>query len=173
MSAGRAAHTRIRRHSRRIPCFLRDELYLTGEKPTGERCDQQTGGHSGVEEELVNEGSIELDRRPGRIEVSPSAIAMAASRVVLECYGVVGIANSKLKHGKAVLLDDGNYQRGIVVSVKGDGVVVDVYVVIEYGTRISEVAHNVMNAVRDALQRMLGSGSIRVNVNVQGLRISG
>ena len=121
----------------------------------------------------MNEGSIELDRRPGRIEVSPSAIAMAASRVVLECYGVVGIANSKLKHGKAVLLDDGNYQRGIVVSVKGDGVVVDVYVVIEYGTRISEVAHNVMNAVRDALQRMLGSGSIRVNVNVQGLRISG
>jgi uncharacterized alkaline shock family protein YloU len=126
-----------------------------------------------VEEELVNEGSIELDRRPGRIEVSPSAIAMAASRVVLECYGVVGIANSKLKHGKAVLLDDANYHRGIVVSVKGDGVVVDVYVVIEYGTRISEVAHNVMNAVRDALRRMLGSGSVRVNVNVQGLRISG
>jgi uncharacterized alkaline shock family protein YloU len=120
----------------------------------------------------VNDGSIELDRRPGRIEVSPAAVAMATSRVVLECYGVVGIANRKLKHGKAELLDDHNYHRGIVVSIDGEQVVVDVYVVVEYGTRISEVAHNIMNTVRDVLGRMLGTTSVRVNVNVQGLRIS-
>lgn len=121
----------------------------------------------------MNDGSIELDRKPGRIEVSPAAITMAVSRVVLECYGVVGIAHRKLRHGKAELLDDYAYHRGINVAVQGESVVVDVYVVVEYGTRISEVAHNVMNAVRDALQRMLGAATIRVNVNVQGLRISG
>jgi uncharacterized alkaline shock family protein YloU len=120
----------------------------------------------------VNDGSIELDRRPGRIEVSPMAIAMATSRVVLECYGVVGIANRKLRHGKAELLDDQSYHRGIVVAIDGEQVVVDVYVVVEYGTRISEVAHNIMNSVRDLLRRMLGSAAVRVNVNVQGLRIS-
>jgi uncharacterized alkaline shock family protein YloU len=48
-----------------------------------------------------------------------------------------------------------------------------VYVVIEYGTRISEVAHNVMHAVGETLRRMLGSSAVRVNVNVQGLRLSG
>jgi uncharacterized alkaline shock family protein YloU len=121
----------------------------------------------------VNEGTIELDRRPGRIEVSSGAIAMAVSRVVLECYGVVGIANRKLKHGKAELLDDGHFQRGIGVSVQGEGVVIDVYVVVEYGTRVSEVAHNIMDRVRDTLRRMLGTGAVRVNVHVQGLRISG
>lgn len=100
------------------------------------------------------------------------AIAMATSRVVLECYGVVGIAHRKLKHGKAELLDDTSYQRGIVVAIDGAQVVVDVYVVVEYGTRISEVAHNIMSSVRDLLGRMLGSAAVRVNVNVQGLRIS-
>jgi uncharacterized alkaline shock family protein YloU len=122
---------------------------------------------------VVNDGPIELNRKPGRIEVSPAAIGTAASRLVLECYGVVGIANRRLRHGKAEVLDDADYRKGISVSVQRDQVVVDVYVVIEYGTRISEVAHNVMNRVRDALQRMLGTAAVRVNVNVQGLRISG
>jgi uncharacterized alkaline shock family protein YloU len=121
----------------------------------------------------LNDGAIELDRKPGKIEVSPAAIAAAASRVVLECYGVVGIADRKLKHGKAELLDDRTYHRGILVSVQGESVVIDIYIVVEYGTRISEVASNVIVAVRDALQRMLGTSSIRVKVNVQGLRISG
>jgi uncharacterized alkaline shock family protein YloU len=121
----------------------------------------------------VNDEPIELDRKPGRIEVSPRAISMAASSVVLECYGVVGIAARKLHRGHAVLLEDHEYHRGIVVSLRGDEVVVDVYVVIEYGTRISEVAHNVMHAVHETLRRMLASSAIRVNVNVQGLRISG
>jgi len=121
----------------------------------------------------VDEEAIELDRKPGRIEVSPKAISMAASRVVLECYGVVGIAGRKLKHGRAVLLEDHAYADGIIVSMRGNEVVVDVYVVIEYGTRISEVAHNVMHAVGETLRRMLGSSAVRVNVNVQGLRLSG
>ena len=120
----------------------------------------------------MNDGAIELDKRPGKIEVSPSAIATAASRVVLECYGVVGIADRRLKHGKAELLDDSVYSRGVIVSIEGGEVVVDVYIVVEYGTRISEVANNVISAIRDSLQRMLGSAVIRVKVNIQGLRIS-
>ena len=121
----------------------------------------------------MNDGPGELDRVPGKIEVAPAAIAMAAARTVLACYGVVGIANRKLRHGKAEVLDDHQYADGIVVTVQDGGVVVEVYVVVEYGTRISEVAHNVMSAVRDALRRMLGTENVRVNVNVQGLRISG
>jgi len=120
----------------------------------------------------VNDHSIELDRRPGRIEVTPAAVAMATSRVVLECYGVVGIAKRRLKHGKAELLDDHHYQQGIQIEIHGEQVVVHVYVVVEYGTRISEVAHNIQNAVRDTLMRMLGAPTVVVNVNVQGLRIS-
>jgi len=101
------------------------------------------------------------------------AVAVATSRIVQECYGVVGIASRKLKHGKAVLLDDNTYHEGINVSRQGEVVVVDVYVVVEYGARISAVAQNIMSTVRDTLRRMLGTSAVRVNVHVQGLRISG
>ena len=120
----------------------------------------------------MNDGAIELDKRPGKIEVSPSAIATAVSRVVLECYGVVGIAHRRLRHGKAELLEDRAYSRGVIVAIEGGEVVIDVYIVVEYGTRISEVANNVISGIRDSLQRMLGPAAIRVKVNIQGLRIS-
>jgi len=51
-------------------------------------------------------------------------------------------------------------------------IVVDLYVVIEYGTRISEVAHNVMQSVKFAVERALSMQVAEVNVHVQGLRIS-
>ena len=121
----------------------------------------------------MSEGTLELDRKPGRVEVSSAAITAAVCRVVLECYGVVGIADRKLKHGKAELLDDRHYPRGIGVSLHGERVVIDIFVVVEYGTRISEVAHNIMGRVWDTLKRMLRSDSITVNVHVHGLRISG
>jgi len=82
----------------------------------------------------VNEESIELDRRPGRIEVSPTAIAMAASRVVLECYGVSASRTvSSDTQGRDPRRS--NYQRGINVAIQGEQVVVDVYIVVEYGTK--------------------------------------
>jgi uncharacterized alkaline shock family protein YloU len=48
---------------------------------------------------------------------------------------------------------------------------VDLYVIIQYGTRISEVAHGVMHGVRYALEQALGIPVAEVNVHVQGLRM--
>ena len=50
-------------------------------------------------------------------------------------------------------------------------VVVDLYVIIQYGTRVSEVAHGVMHGVRYALEQALGIPVAEVNVHVQGLRM--
>lgn len=116
---------------------------------------------------------VELGRTAGRIQVSPTAIKSIAAAAVLECYGVVGIAGKRIKHGRAQLLDEGSYGRGIVVTIENVMVILDVYVVVEYGTRISEVAHNIMSSVGATVRRTLGETPVRVNVNVQGLRISG
>jgi uncharacterized alkaline shock family protein YloU len=63
-------------------------------------------------------------------------------------------------------------QPGIEVRVVGSRVVIDLYVVVEYGTRISEVAKGVANSVRFAVERALGLPIVQVNVNVQGVRVS-
>jgi len=50
--------------------------------------------------------------------------------------------------------------------------VVDLYVVVEYGTWISEVARNIASGVKFAVEKALGQPVAQVNVNVKGLRIS-
>ena len=59
-----------------------------------------------------------------------------------------------------------------MVGVVDERIVIDLYVVIEYGTRISEVAHNMMESVTFAVERALGLPVAEVNIHVQGLRVS-
>ena len=77
-----------------------------------------------------------------------------------------------LKDGIAEILQVENSHRGVVVDVVEGRIVIDLYVVMEYGTRISEVAQNVMESVTFAVERSLGMPVAEVNIHVQGLRIS-
>jgi uncharacterized alkaline shock family protein YloU len=47
--------------------------------------------------------------------------------------------------------------------------VIEIYIVLEYGLRISEIAHNIMSSVKFSTEKMLGIPVAQVNVNVQGL----
>ena len=111
------------------------------------------------------------ERKTGRIEISPQAIATVAGEAVLRCYGVVGMANKNLIDGIADLLAPDRWGRGVDVRVRDGKVSVDLYVVVQYGTRISEVAHGVMHGVQYALEQALGVPVTEVNVHVQGLRM--
>jgi uncharacterized alkaline shock family protein YloU len=111
------------------------------------------------------------EKNLGRIEISPHAIATIAGEAVLRCYGVVGVASKNLIGGIADLLQPDRWGRGVDVQVRDGQVVVDLYVIIQYGTRISEVAHGVMHGVRYALEQALGIPVAEVNVHVQGLRM--
>ncbi|MFP3895885.1 MAG: Asp23/Gls24 family envelope stress response protein [Anaerolineales bacterium] len=108
----------------------------------------------------------------GRIQVSREAIASIASEAVLSCYGVVGMSAATLRDGIAEILQVDSYHRGVEVEVVDDEIVIDLYVVVEYGTRISEVAHNVMESVKFSVEKALGMRVAKVNVHVQGLRVS-
>jgi uncharacterized alkaline shock family protein YloU len=107
----------------------------------------------------------------GRIEVSPAAIASIVNEAVLTCYGVVGTATKDFAADLANILSP-ERKRGVEVRVQEDGIVIDVYVIIEYGTRIAAVARSVMNVVQYSVERALGISVAEVNVHVEGLRIS-
>ena len=112
------------------------------------------------------------DSTLGRIEVTPRAIASVASYAVLSCYGIVGMSAATVRDGIAEILQLDNAHRGVEVDVVDGSIVVDLYVVVEYGTRISEVAQNVMGNVKFAVEKALSMPVSEVNVHVQGLRIS-
>lgn len=108
----------------------------------------------------------------GRIQVSPRAISSIAAHAVLRCYGVVGMATATLRDGIAEILQVENLHRGVGVQVVDEQIVIDLYVVIEYGTRVSEVARNVMESVKFSVEQALSMPVAQVNVHVQGIRVS-
>ncbi len=113
----------------------------------------------------------EQEHSLGRIQVSPTAIASIADEAVQTCYGVVGTAAKDLTTGIVNVLSVAS-KRGIVVRIEDGQIIIDVYVVIEYGTRIASVARSVMNVVKFSVERALGVPVAEVNVHVEGLRIS-
>ena len=112
------------------------------------------------------------ERRLGRTEVSPMAVAGLAAAAVLECYGVVGMAHRSNVSGLDGLLKREHYRRGVQVTVADQEIIIDLYVVLEYGVRISEVAHNIMENVKFRVEKALGLPIEEINVHVRGLRLS-
>lgn len=108
----------------------------------------------------------------GKVEISHNAIATIVQNAVLECYGVVGMAPSTLRRSIARRLGQDDPQRGIEIEVHDAHVAITLYLILEYGTRISEVAQNVMATVKFAVERVLGMEVAAVNVYVQGLHFS-
>jgi len=109
-------------------------------------------------------------QRWGRIEVFPTAVAAIAGHAAQRCYGVSGMAARGLRDGVAELLRRESVDRGTdVVEVEG-GLVIDLYVIVQYGMRISEVAHNLQETVKFEVERAVNVPVLEVNVNVQGVR---
>src|SRR5438552_19188834 len=84
----------------------------------------------------------------GRIEVSRHVVATIAGHAAAGCYGVVGMAARGLRDGLAERLHRDNVHRGVVVEVREEGIAIALYVIVEFGTRVSEVANNLTSAAR-------------------------
>jgi uncharacterized alkaline shock family protein YloU len=107
----------------------------------------------------------------GTISIAPRAIATIACQAATQSYGVVGMASRSLMNGLAnVLAADPTH--GVVVRAQPDQIEIDLYIVVEYGTRIATVAHSVANAVKYQVERAIGMAVAAVDVHVQDLRVS-
>lgn len=106
----------------------------------------------------------------GNIHISSEAIAMVAGIAAMECYGIVGMSSRTLQDGIAELLGRENLTRGIEVEIDDDRVIIDLFVVMEYGVKMNEVALNVISRVKYTVETQLGLSVDRVNVNIQGVR---
>ncbi|QJD83460.1 Asp23/Gls24 family envelope stress response protein [Cohnella herbarum] len=115
---------------------------------------------------------LQLVSENGKIDVADQVIAVIAGSAALDCYGLVGMASRKgLKDGIAELLGRENLSRGVEVRHEGELVHLDLYVIVSYGTKISEVAHNIQSKVKYVLEEVVGLKVDLVNVNVQGVRV--
>lgn len=115
-----------------------------------------------------------LQNELGKIEIAEDVIATIAGFAALDCYGLVGMASQKkVKDSISELLGRDNPGRGVYVHVQEDRIVVDLHIIVSYGTKISVVANNVMEKVKYTLDNTLGINVDEINVIVQGVRVSG
>ena len=107
----------------------------------------------------------------GALVVTDRAVADLVGLTVLECYGVVGMASPNLRQGVASLLSRDRIRQGVKVRQAGEELHVKLYVVVEYGLNVAEVAGNVRSQVAYNIERMLGRPATTLRIYVQGVRV--
>ena len=116
--------------------------------------------------------SIELTTTYGQIDISNEVIAIIAGGAAVDCYGIVGMASkNQIKDGLTDILRKDNFTRGVIVRQEEDLVHIDMYIIVSYGTKISEIAHNVQSKVKYTLDKTVGLAVDTVNIYVQGVRV--
>ncbi len=117
--------------------------------------------------DMSNEISTEL----GTITIAEELLATLAGYAAIECYGLVGMSSRKLKDGISELLGRDSLRKGVTIKLEEDQLIVDLYIVVSYGTRIPQVAQNVMEKVKYTLENITGLKVSQVNVNIQGVQV--
>lgn len=112
------------------------------------------------------------DRVPGEIHIANDVLAELAGYAALESYGVVGMAAKSKAQQVVQLLSRDKLARGVEITADDDGAVrVDLYVVIEYGTNLAEVAKNLIDRVKHVLVTYAEVAVGAVEVHVQDVKM--
>ena len=120
------------------------------------------------EEVQVNEVSLETEGNNG-IRISDDVVSVIAGVAVSEVPGVAGMAGGFAGGISEVLSGKKNLSKGIKVEVGEKETKIDVNIIVEYGTRIPDVAFEIQNRVKKAVESMTGLKVLEVNVHVQGV----
>ena len=117
--------------------------------------------------------AIKIKAKNGDITIENDVIATIVGGSAIENPGVVGMASkAAFRDGMNQILNRENYAKGVVVHQEGSGDSVDVYLVAQYGTKLSEISKSVQGKVRYNLDALLGIHAAEVNVIVQGVRVT-
>ena len=108
---------------------------------------------------------------PGKLHVANDVLADMAGHAALECYGVVGMVAPNAADGIAKILPESRLRRDITLDTTDNGVHVDLYVVIEYGTNINAVSQNLIDAVTFALKEQARVPIDGVEVHVEDVKV--
>ena len=106
----------------------------------------------------------------GSIRIADEVVSIIAGLAATEVPGVAGMS-AGLVGGIADMLGRKNLAKGVKVEVGEKEAAVNLYIIAEYGVNIREVATNIQEKVREAIENMTGLKVVEVNVNVQGVEL--
>ncbi|SFP91218.1 Asp23/Gls24 family envelope stress response protein [Caldicoprobacter faecalis] len=104
----------------------------------------------------------------GKVTFADEVVAIIAGLAATEVKGVAAMSGS-VAGGIAEKLGRKNLTKGVKVEVGEKEAAIDLYIIVDYGVRIPEVAWNIQENVKKAVETMTGLSVVEVNVHVQGV----
>ena len=123
------------------------------------------------ENEVKQENIEEINEENSGIKISNDVVAVIAGVAVSEVRGVASMQGGFAGGITEVLSGKKNLAKGIKVEVENEKAKIDVNIIVEYGTRIPDVAFEIQNRVKKSVENMTGLKVTEVNVHVQGVSI--
>ena len=120
-------------------------------------------------EEVVENEEIAISTETNEIKIANDVVAVIAGVAVSEVAGVSEMAGGFAGGITEVLSGKKNLAKGIKVEVGEKDAKIDVNIIVEYGVRIPDVAFEIQNRVKKAVETMTGLTVLQVNVHVQGV----
>ena len=117
----------------------------------------------------IEEVTISESTDNNEIKIADDVVAVIAGVAVSEVPGVAEMAGGFAGGITEVLSGKKNLAKGIKVEVGDKETKIDVNIIVEYGVRIPDVAFEIQNRVKKAVETMTGLKVIEVNVHVQGV----
>lgn len=121
------------------------------------------------EKEEIVELEEGLNTENDGIKISDDVVAVIAGVAVSEVAGVSGMAGGFAGGISEVLSGKKNLAKGIKAEILENTAKIDVNIIVEYGSRIPDVAFEIQNRVKKAVEGMTGLKVEEVNVHVQGV----
>lgn len=122
-----------------------------------------------LENQEVRNTEQETENTENGIEISNDVIAVIAGVAVSEVQGVASMSGGFAGGITEVLSGKKNMAKGIKVEKTDNTAKIDVNIIVEYGTRIPDVAFEIQNRVKKSVEGMTGFKVEEVNVHIQGV----
>ncbi len=106
------------------------------------------------------------------IQIADDVVAVIAGKAISEVNGVADMSGGFAGGITEVLSGKKNLSKGIKVDIQGKEAKIDVNIIVDYGVRIPDVAFEIQNRVKKAVETMTGLTVSNVNVHVQGVKTS-
>lgn len=104
------------------------------------------------------------------IKISDEVVAIIAGMAASEVKGVSSM-NGGIVGGISEMLGKKNFAKGVKVQVGEKEALIDLFITVEYGCRIPDIAWEIQNKVKTAVENMTGLSVVEVNIHVQGVNM--
>lgn len=104
----------------------------------------------------------------GEVKIADEVIVTIAGLAATEVEGVSGMSGG-LVDGIAEILGKKSLSKGVKLEVLEEAVAIDLYLIVDYGVKIPDIAWKIQDNVKATIESMLGMKVVDVNIHIQGV----